>query len=60
VSSTEPELLVRPAGQDDAVALAAVHVAARAAAVPAMPPSVHTEDEALRWVAGWLGGGDEV
>ena len=50
-ASTEPEL--RPATADDLPALAEVHLAARRAAGPAFPPSVHSDDEARAWVAGW-------
>jgi GNAT superfamily N-acetyltransferase len=53
VSSTEPTLLLRPAGPDDAAAVAEVHLAARRAAAAAggMPPPVHPDHEVLQWVA---------
>lgn len=43
------ELLLRPAGPDDAEALAAVHLAARRAAP--MPDPVHPDDDVRRWLA---------
>jgi GNAT superfamily N-acetyltransferase len=51
VSSTEPSLLLRPAAPDDAAAVADVHLAARRAAVPAMPPPVHPDHEVREWLA---------
>ena len=54
----EPDVLVRLATHDDAAALAAVHLAARRAAVPAMPPSVHPDEDVLPWVTGWLAEND--
>lgn len=53
-STEEPDVELRPATPADAPALAAVHLAARSAAVPAMPPSVHPDDDVLPWVTGWL------
>lgn len=49
--STDPVL--RPATAADLATIAAVHLAARAGAGSAFPPSVHSDDEALAWVAGW-------
>ena len=46
------DLLLRPATAYDAPAIARVHLASRAAA--AMPPSVHTDEEALPFLAGRL------
>ena len=66
MSSTDPgsptasDLVLRPATEEDARALAEVHLASRRAAVPAMPPSVHTDEETMGWVAGWLAGDAEV
>ena len=40
-----PELVIRPAGQEDALAIAGLFTAARDAAVPLMPPSIHTAEE---------------
>lgn len=51
------DLLVRPAGPEDVDEVAAMFTAARAAAVPAMPPPVHDAAEDRAWLAGWLGGG---
>ncbi|MBS2937620.1 GNAT family N-acetyltransferase [Nocardioides sp. J2M5] len=50
---TAPDLTLRPAGVGDLEQVATVHLAARAAAVPAMPPGVHTDEEVRAWVAGW-------
>lgn len=50
---TPSELTLRPAGRADLAAVAEVHLAARAAAYPAMPRDVHPPDEARAWVAGW-------
>jgi chorismate mutase/GNAT superfamily N-acetyltransferase len=54
VSSTDIEagdadLTVRPAGSDDVPAIARVFLAARAAAVPVMPPPVHPLEEVLAY-----------
>lgn len=49
--STDLEL--RPASEVDLAAIADVHLAARAGAGAAFPPSVHSDDEARAWVAGW-------
>lgn len=50
---TAPELSLRPAGAGDLEQVAEVHLAARAAAVPAMPPGTHSRDEVRAWVARW-------
>lgn len=50
---TAPEPTLRPAGAGDLEQVASVHLAARAAAFPAMPPGVHTDEEVRAWVAGW-------
>lgn len=47
------ELSLRPAVAADLGPVADVHLAARDAAVPAMPPSVHAPDEVRGWVRGW-------
>lgn len=44
------ELLLRPATDADAAAIATVHLASRAAA--AMPPPAHEDDDVRRWLAG--------
>jgi len=67
VTSTEdPEsdllvdLVLRPAGPGEADALADLHTAARAAAVPAMPATVHTPEETRAWMRGRVGTTHEV
>ncbi len=60
-SETPTELVLRPAvAETDTAAVARVHLASRAAAVTdgAMPPSVHGDDEASGWVAGWIDAAD--
>ena len=42
-----PDLLLRPGGPEDLAAVAEVHLRARRAAVPAMPPAVR-DDDAVR------------
>ena len=54
------DLLLRPAEADEADALADLHLAARAAAVPAMPPAVHSAEETRTWMRGRVGGTHEV
>ena len=46
---TEHDLTVRPAGPDDADALASLFLAAREAAYPAIPRPVHPPDDVRRW-----------
>ncbi|MGZ4460856.1 MAG: GNAT family N-acetyltransferase [Nocardioidaceae bacterium] len=53
---SEPGLLVRPGTPADAGAVAELFTAARAAAVPAMPPPVHTPEEDLAWLTEQLDG----
>jgi ribosomal protein S18 acetylase RimI-like enzyme len=48
------DLTLRPATEEDARVLADLHVAARSAAVPQMPPMVHSAAETLTWIAGLL------
>ncbi len=48
-----PEVSLRPAAPGDLPDVAAVHLAARAGAVPAMPPGVHPPDDVRAWVSGW-------
>ena len=48
---TASEVTLRPATVDDAVALADLYTAARVAAVPAMPPAIHTNAEDRAWFA---------
>jgi GNAT superfamily N-acetyltransferase/chorismate mutase len=47
------DLLVRPVTAEELPEVAEVHLAAREAAFPAMPRSVHPPHEAREWVAGW-------
>jgi GNAT superfamily N-acetyltransferase/chorismate mutase len=47
------DLVLRAATVDDLPVLAEVHLASRAGAGEAFPPSVHTDDEVRAWVAGW-------
>lgn len=55
-----PDLSVRPGGTDDLAAVAEVFLAARHAAVPAMPAPVHSDDAVRSYVAALqLGGGSE-
>lgn len=51
------DVVLRPAGPDDAAALAEVHLASRGAAP--MPPGVHPDAEVRAWLAARLGH-DEV
>ena len=47
--NAEHDLTVRPAGPDDADALASLFLAAREAAYPAIPRPVHPPDDVRRW-----------
>ncbi len=61
VTSTDSvDVVVRPAEPAEAEALADLHTAARAAAVPAMPATVHTPDETRAWMRGRVGSSHEV
>ena len=60
VTSTDPALLIRRAVPADAVPLAALHLAARVAAVPTMPPPVHPLHEVEEWMASRLAGSHEL
>ncbi|WP_395694670.1 GNAT family N-acetyltransferase [Nocardioides sp.] len=57
MTPTEPDLTVRLAGPDDAAAIADLYTAARVAAVPQMPPALHTNDEDRAWMAARLADG---
>src|SRR3546814_18352568 len=46
-------LILRPAVTDDLPAIAELHIRARAAAVPSMPPIAHPREEDVAWVRGW-------
>jgi GNAT superfamily N-acetyltransferase/chorismate mutase len=52
------DLVLRPAEEGDAPAVADIHLAARREA--AMPPPVHTADEVRHWLSGRLQSTDEV
>ena len=52
------EVLLRPAHEGDAAAIADIHLASRREA--AMPPPVHTDEEVGSWLAGRLQSDDEV
>lgn len=52
------DLTVRPATPDDAVAIADLFTAARVAAVPQMPPALHTGAENRAWYAARLADGE--
>lgn len=47
------DLTLRPARGEDLLGIAELYQRARAAAVPAMPPIVHTADEVSAYVTGW-------
>jgi GNAT superfamily N-acetyltransferase len=49
VVSTPARVQVRPARQDDVGAVALVYLRSRHAAVPAIPPLVHDDEEVRRW-----------
>ncbi len=55
---TASDLTLRPATAEDAVALADLYTSARVAAVPAMPPAVHTNAEDRAWFAERLTDGE--
>ena len=55
-----PDLTLRPGVPEDAAELAALATAARAAAVPMMPPPVHTAEEDRAWIGRQLDGEREV
>ncbi|HEX6249155.1 MAG TPA: GNAT family N-acetyltransferase [Nocardioidaceae bacterium] len=54
------DLTLRPGEPDDADALAGLVTEARRAAVPAMPPPVHTPEEDRAWIGRQLAGEREV
>ncbi len=57
---TSTELLIRPAEPQDGPSVAAVFGASRVAAVPAMPPSVHSDAEHVAFFTARLAGDHEV
>jgi chorismate mutase/GNAT superfamily N-acetyltransferase len=54
------DLSVRRADADDSDVVAALHTAARTAAAPWMPPTLHTHDETRAWMAARLESTHEV
>ena len=54
------DLVLRPAAWDDAATLADLFIAAREAAYPSMPHSVHTVEETHEWFRELLIGGRET
>lgn len=57
-SEVHDGLVLRPAGEDDADALALIHVLARRTAP--MPDSVHSDDEVRRWLRERIAAHDET
>ena len=54
MTPTEPDdLLLRPAAAEDLTTIAELYLRVREAAVPAMPPQIHTVDEVHAYVGGW-------
>jgi GNAT superfamily N-acetyltransferase len=47
------DLLLRPATPEDLPAIADLYIRVREAAVPAMPPQIHTVEEVHAYVGGW-------
>ena len=54
---TASEVTLRPAAAEDALTLADLYTAARVAAVPAMPPAIHSNAEDRAWFAERLADG---
>lgn len=52
MTATDGDLTIRPATAEDLPAIADVFIAARGAAVPAMPPSIHPPHEVHAFYAG--------
>ena len=50
-----PDVVLRPATEDDAEAIARVHTDTRLGAFPAMPEGIHTHDETRAWIRSRLG-----
>jgi ribosomal protein S18 acetylase RimI-like enzyme len=57
-SATPTDLLIRPAVPDDGPRVAALYTAARVAAVPLMPPAVHTPQEDVAFYTARLTDGE--
>ncbi|MGH3330858.1 MAG: GNAT family N-acetyltransferase [Nocardioidaceae bacterium] len=58
--SEETDLVLRPGRPEDAEAVAAMFTQTRRAAVPAMPPPVHTAEEDRAWLTDQFGGEREA
>ena len=58
--SEPPDVLVRPGQATDGPAVGDLYVAARAAAVPSMPPSAHSDRSMRKWIAEQLAGEREA
>ena len=54
------DLTLRPATPEDLPAIADLYLRVREAAIPSMPPQVHTEEEVHAYVGGWDLGAREV
>jgi len=50
---TDDDLLLRPATAEDLPTIAELYLRVREAAVPAMPPQIHTVEEVHAYVGGW-------
>ena len=57
-SATPTDLLLRPATPDDGPAIAALYTAVRIAAVPLMPPAIHTAEEDVAHFGALLSDGE--
>lgn len=52
-TETCPDLVIRPATSGDLRALGDLYLGARRAAVPSMPPPVHSSEQVRAWVRSW-------
>ena len=57
-AGSDTDLVLRPAAAEDAVAIADLYSAARVAAVPQMPPAMHSNAEDREWMAARLADGE--
>ena len=67
VAPDVPDLVLRPATTDDAEQVTELYLATRRAAVPALPPQVHSHESVLAFMTGvivdkevWIGEVDEI